>query len=211
MDVMVQNVVQGPNTNLRTVRAYIDRNGEVHGAIVTQKIRQYPVDFGVGCLNQTVHHQVITELGIRFMKGISYRGIGAVEFKMDPRDGAFKMMELNARVDKQIALFTKAGVNLPWLMYQDLVGMPMDPVVPYADGIRWHDFVMDCRAYMTLRSRRETSFKEWVRTWLGAECHPYFDWRDIRPVLVKTRCGFDALNELFYLALFSLGRIMKRS
>lgn len=208
-EAMVQSVVPGPNTSLRNVRAYIDKGGEVHGAVECQKVRQYPVDFGVGCLNQTMHHPGIREVGIRFMKGIGYRGLGAVEFKMDPSDGVPKMMELNARVGKTIGLSTKAGVNLPWLMYQDMTGMPLDHDAHYADGVRWHDFVMDCRAYSVLRSRSEVTFNEWVRTSLGAECHPYFDWRDLRPSLVSTRYGLTPVNELFHIAVLGVGRTIR--
>ena len=211
IDVMVQRVILGPSTNLGAVRAYIDREGEAHGVIETQKIRQYPVDFGISSLTQTMHNEKIRELGMRFMKGIGYRGIGSVEFKLDMSDGIFKMMELNARVVKNIGLSTKAGINLPWLMYQDMTGMPIDEDAPYADNVRWHDFVMDCRAYMTLRSRKETTFKEWMRTSLGAECHPYFDWKDLGPALVQTRYGFDPARELFYITLFNLGKLFMRS
>jgi D-aspartate ligase len=210
IEVIVQEVIIGPNTNLRGMRAYIDKEGGVHGVLESNKVRQYPVDFGIGCLNQTSHNEVVARQGLQLMKGIGYRGIGAVEFKLDERDGVFKLMELNARVGKTIALSTKVGVNLPWMMYQDMVGMPIDEDVEYANGVRWHDFIQDCRAYHTLRSRRDITFKDWVRTSLGSECHPFFAWNDLRPALVHTRYGFDTMMEIYYTLMFSAGRLLRR-
>ncbi len=210
IEVMVQKVIPGPNINLRGLRAYIDGKGEAHGVSEVVKIRQYPVDFGIGCLVQTSHNDEVREQGLRFMKGIGYRGIGAVEFKQDQRDGVFKLMELNARVCRNVGLSTKAGINLPWLMYQDTTGMPIDKVESYADGVRWHDFIMDCRAYQTLKARREITFRDWVRTSLGSDCHPFFAWNDLRPALVQTRYGLDTALEVFYLTVFSAGQLLRR-
>ena len=209
IEVMVQKVIPGPNTNLKGMRAYIDREGEAHGVSEVVKIRQYPVDFGIGCHVQTIHNDEVGEQGLRFMKGIGYRGIGAVEFKQDQRDGIFKLMELNSRVCRNVGLSIKAGINLPWLMYQDITGMPIDEVDGYDDGVRWHDFIMDCRAYQTLRRRREITFKEWTRSSIGSDCHPFFAWNDLRPAAVQTRYGFDIAMEIFYLAVFSAGQLLR--
>ena len=192
------------------MRAYIDKNGEAHGVSEVMKIRQYPVDFGIGCLVQSIHNEDVREQGLRFMKGIGYRGIGGVEFKQDPRDGIFKLMELNARVCRNVGLSTKAGINLPWLMYQDMIGMPIDEG-SYVDGVRWQEFIMDCRAYQTLRGRKDITLKEWLRTSLGTDCHPFFAWNDLRPVLVQTRYGLDVALELFYLTMFSAGKLLRRN
>jgi D-aspartate ligase len=210
IEAMVQKVIPGPNTNLRGVRAYIDGTGKAHGVSEVVKIRQYPVDFGIGCLVQTSHNDEVREQGLRFMKGIGYRGIGAVEFKQDQRDGIFKLMELNARVCRNVGLSTKAGINLPWMMYQDMINTPIDEDVAYTDGIRWHDFIMDCRAYQTLRARKEMTFRDWIRTSLGSDCHPFFAWSDLRPALVETRYGLDAVLEIVHLMVFSARQMLGR-
>jgi D-aspartate ligase len=204
VEVIVQEVVPGPNTNLRGIRAYIDKNGKAHGVLESEKIRQYPVDFGIGCLNQTSHNKIIAMQGLALMKGIDYRGIGAVEFKKDERDGVFRLMELNARIGKTIWLSTKAGLNLPWMMYQDVVGMPIDDDVDYTDGIRWHDFIMDSGAYQTLKARNEITFKEWMRTSIGSDCHPFFAWNDLMPSLIETNYGVDVVHEIANLVIFSV-------
>ena len=211
VEAMVQSVIQGPNPNLISVRAYFDKNGVPHGVMEAQKVRQYPVDFGVGCLTQTVHCEEVRKMGLKFMQALGYRGVGYVEFKKDDRDGEYKMIELNARVGKTIGLSTRAGINLPWMMYQDLSGGQIDEVHDYPDKVRWHDFVHDCRAYMTLRSRGDITFKEWMRTSLGSECHCYFAWNDLKPVMVESKYGYSSVKELFYVALYSVGKSFKGS
>jgi D-aspartate ligase len=59
-----------------------------------------------------------------------------VEFKRDPRDGGYKLMEVNARHWLWHSLAAACGVNLSYVAYRDAIGDPF--VAPrQIDGPRW--------------------------------------------------------------------------
>jgi len=62
-----------------------------------------------------------------------------VEFKVDPRDGLPKLMEINPRFWGSLSLAIHAGVNFPLLLHKMARGKRFDPVEQYRTGIacRW--------------------------------------------------------------------------
>jgi predicted ATP-grasp superfamily ATP-dependent carboligase len=62
-----------------------------------------------------------------------------VEFKVDPRDGTPKLMEINPRFWGSLALAVAAGVNFPYLLLRMARGENFKPVEHYALGkkARW--------------------------------------------------------------------------
>ena len=51
---------------------------------------------------------------------MGYHGIAHIEFKLDARDGVYKLMEINPRGWQFSYLATVCGVNLPYLAHWDL-------------------------------------------------------------------------------------------
>ena len=161
---------------------------------MTRKIRQYPTDFGVGTLMESVTNDEVRELGLRFFRGVNYRGVGSIEFKKDDRDGQYKMIELNARLWQQNVQATYAGINFPLVQYLDLTGQPVEPTTRYKLGVRWFDAIQDFQAYNSLRRNGSLSTIEWVRSWLGSDCYAYFAWDDLKPGWVNSRYGLKYLK-----------------
>jgi len=62
-----------------------------------------------------------------------------VEFKLDPRDGLPKLMEVNPRFWGSLSLAITAGVNFPYLLYRMSRGEKFQPVKNYQIGkkSRW--------------------------------------------------------------------------
>jgi D-aspartate ligase len=196
LDTMIQTIVQGPESNIVTVSTYIGRKGEPFGAFVWQKIRQCPKDFGVGSLTKSVHDDDLSSEAIKFFREIGYRGIGSLEFKRDERDGEFRLIELNARTWLQNVQATYSGINFPMIQYLDLLERPIGPIRDYKDGVRWFDSIGDLESYWAYRKSGSLSFGDWVRSWLGSECHARFAWDDIRPSLVAAEYGLTYIKLL---------------
>ena len=63
-------------------------------------------------------------------------GVAMVEFKLDPRDGLPKLMEINPRFWGSLPLAIEAGVNFPLLLYRMACGETFKPVENYRIGRR---------------------------------------------------------------------------
>ncbi len=179
--VMVQAIVPGPNTQNSNVRAYVAESGDVLAVFTSRKIRQYPVEFGVGTMAESVHDPELLDLGLRYFKGSGFRGFGYIEFKRDIRDGTPRMIELNARFSAQIIHSTDCGVNFPLIQYLDLAGRQPAPQMTFETGVRWLSAVGDIRsAWAHWRAGQLTPW-QWLRSWASARSFAVFAWDDPKP------------------------------
>lgn len=111
--------------------ALLDKNSEVKAAFIHKKIRMYPVQGGPSTLREGVCHPQIMELGISLLKALNWTGIAMAEFKVDPRDGMPKLMEVNPRFWGSLQLAISSGVDFPWLMLKLARGEDFSPVLDY--------------------------------------------------------------------------------
>ena len=63
----------------------------------------------------------------RLLRAIGFHGVSQVEFKRDPRDGRFKLMEINPRLWQWHGLAAALGVDFPRIVYLDLMGRRRSP------------------------------------------------------------------------------------
>jgi len=189
LDVIVQSIVPGPNTNHRMVNAYIDDSNRPLMLHVQRKIRQYPTDFGNGTLNESVQAQDASELGARLLQRLQYRGLANIEFKRDARTGELKLIEVNPRLGGTNILATRCGANLSLIAYLDLTGQKPAPVAHYREGVRYLVVGKDFRAFLDYYRRGELGPVEWARSVMTARVFPYLDWRDPLPFVMAAGRG----------------------
>lgn len=120
--ILIQEFIHGDATNLHENIYYYNSKGECVAEFFMQKIRQYPQKFGVCSVVRC--HPRITEIDFyskKLLKYINYRGAVHVEYKKDPKDGKYKLLEVNPRFIRANWLHTYCGVNIPYILYNDLV------------------------------------------------------------------------------------------
>jgi predicted ATP-grasp superfamily ATP-dependent carboligase len=111
--------------------ALLDESSRVKAAFVHRKLRMYPVQGGPSTLREGVRHSQIMELGFSLLKALNWTGIAMAEFKVDPRDGTPKLMEINPRFWGSLHLAILSGVDFPWLMVKMSKGESFPPVLDY--------------------------------------------------------------------------------
>jgi predicted ATP-grasp superfamily ATP-dependent carboligase len=116
--------------------ALLDETSNVKAVFIHKKVRMYPVQGGPSTLREGVEHPGIMELGISLLKSLKWVGVAMVEFKVDPRDGIPKLMEVNPRFWGSLHLAVISGVDFPYLMLRIARGDPFDPVLNYTVGKR---------------------------------------------------------------------------
>lgn len=198
LPAMVQSIVPGPNTNHFKLSAYVGRDGQPRASFALRKIRQYPPEFGVGCLVESVDAPDVTELGLRFLKAIEYRGVGSVEFKRDDRDGELKLIELNCRLWQQNSLATACGINFALVQMDDLDEKDVPLQDEYRTGVRWLDAVPDFQSFWAQRGNAGIGWAEWIASWRGTRAFSTFAWDDPLPFLRENRYGWKYLRFPYY-------------
>lgn len=188
-EAMVQSIIADPASNIRSVRVYIDRDGEVLGAFTNRKIRQFPTEFGRAVLAESIHDPELLEMGLKFFRDIDYRGFGLIEFKRDDRDNLLKVTDLNPRWLKTVNLATDAGIDFPLIHYRDLTGTPPPPQMEFKAGVRWLDAIGDVASARALHKEGTLAISDAARSWLGVRSFAVFANDDWKPFLEEYDYG----------------------
>jgi len=134
---MVQELVPGGDDALYTVGSYLARDGRRLGVFCGRKLRQTPPGIGTCRVGEAVWVEEAVDAALRLLRAFGFYGLSQVEFKRDPRDGRFKLMEINPRLWQWHGLAAACGVDLPRIAYADLTGEPIPDARMNGDGKRW--------------------------------------------------------------------------
>ena len=141
-EILIQEIIPGDGQRQYSYCAFF-RDGGGHSTLVARRLRQHPREFGrAATYVETLEHPKIEELSERFLRAINYYGLVEVEFKQDPRDGEFKLLDVNARTWGFHSISGPAGVDFPYLLYADQVGKHVDRYRARA-GVGWLRMVTD--------------------------------------------------------------------
>lgn len=134
---MVQEFVPGGDEELYSLGSYLREDGKPLGLFSGRKLTQVPPGIGTCRTGEAVWVQEVVDAGLQFLRELRFHGLSQVEFKRDPRDGRFKLMEINPRLWQWHGLATACGVDLPVIAYRDLTGEKVDPVSMTESGRIW--------------------------------------------------------------------------
>ena len=181
----LQEYIPGPPTAHYFIDGFADRSGRVVARFARRRLRMYPPDFGNSSLHVSIPVEDVKPAADALdllLHRLNYRGIFSAEFKLDPRDGQFKILEVNARPWWFIEFAARSGVDVCTLAYRDALGLHCDPIKSYQTGRLCVTLDLDVRSYLHLRRKKAIGLREWLRSWLGAD-HPVFSWSDPGPAL----------------------------
>jgi D-aspartate ligase len=134
---MVQELVPGGDDALYSVGSYLGADGTALGVFCGRKLRQTPPGVGTCRVGEACWVPEVVDGGLRLLRAFGFNGLSQVEFKRDPRDGRYKLMEINPRLWQWHGLAAACGVDLPRIAYADLVGAPVPPAAMNGSGRRW--------------------------------------------------------------------------
>lgn len=121
--------------------ALYDR-GEPVARFQHRRIRSYSYAGGASVFRKSVYLPELEAAGMRLLDELDWHGPAMVEFKRDPRDGEFKLMEINPRFWGSLALSVASGVDFPYRYFQ-LAGDELPPAaaateIGYEEGVGCH-------------------------------------------------------------------------
>jgi D-aspartate ligase len=141
-EIIVQEMIPGGGQQQYAFCAFF-RDGQAVASMTVRRRRQHPSDFG--CASTFVETTDLTDLtapSVEFLQAIGYYGLVEMEYMRDPRDGAYKLLDVNARTWGYHTLGRTAGVDFPYLLYRDQVGSDVG-LVRARPGVRWVRLITD--------------------------------------------------------------------
>ena len=186
-NLMIQELIPGTDDQVYIFNGYFDRNSDCLAGFTGYKVRQYPVHVGCASLGECRWVEEVASTTIDFMKAIGYQGILDIGYRLDPRDGKYKVLDINPRVGQAFRLFVAENDHdVVKALYLDFTGQQQPPVVP-REGRRWA--IEDCDLISSIDYYREGTLRpvQWLRSYRRLEELAWFDWRDPAPVLELLR------------------------
>ncbi len=182
--VMVQERIGGGDEGLYGFLAYYDGTSRCLAGMTKRKLRQNPPIYGDGSLQVSVWEPEVEKLARRLLDHFHFRGLVGVEFKEDPADGLFKLIEVNPRSVSGNGLAVASGMDLPFIAYRDVLGLSVDIPSSFKKGVRLVNELWDFRSFRTYRSRGELRTGTWIRSIIGPNTvYAYFAWDDPMPFI----------------------------
>ena len=179
--VMVQEVIGGSDDRLLTFLSYFNSAAEPVAYCIRKKVRQFPVDFGYCTMTLSCHDPVVEEQSIKLLQGMGFHGISGVEWKVDPRSGVCKLIEINPRAVNTTAIAAACGVDLPYIAFRETLGQLDGTVTTWRDDVKWINFEQDAWAARELCRQGKLSWGEWRESIAGRKVHALYAPDDVWP------------------------------
>ena len=181
--LMVQEMLPGGGEAQFSYAALCE-NGSPLASVVARRTRQFPMDFGrFSTFVETVQEPQVVEPAVRLLAAMRFTGLIEVEFKQDPRDGRFKVLDLNPRAWGWHTLCGRAGVDFPYLALLLARGETV-PEAHGRTGERWVRMGADLAMAIQEIWRGRLSLSGYLRSLAGSlEC-AMFAWDDPMPGLL---------------------------
>lgn len=145
-DLIVQEWIEGSDSDIYFCLQYIAADGSTVASFVGRKIRSWPPRIGgtASCTAAPEYQDKLSALTTDFFRQVGFVGMGSMEFKRDPRDGEFYMVEPTVgRTDFQEEVATLHGHNLPLAAYCTETGVALPPVQAVTRQTLWREPVTD--------------------------------------------------------------------
>jgi len=183
-NLMIQEYIPGGDDQVFIFNGYFDRNSDCLAAYTGHKLRQYPIHIGSASLGICRWNPQVADQTTRLMKDLGYRGILDIGYRLDPRDGKYKVLDINPRVGQAFRLFTADNdMDVVRSLYLDLTGQAQPDYIP-REGRRWMIENYDVISTLHYFHEGSLSFGAWLRSFKGVQEAAWFDWHDPLPFVV---------------------------
>lgn len=187
--LILQELIPGGVESLYTLTAYSNKNGDILAYSTGHKIRQNPANLGTIISGRVTPTPELLLLGQKLIKAAGFYGISNTEFKKDPRDGVFKLIEINPRPGMWNYSVMASGINMPYIAYEEIHGNKMVSVRSSKRELVWILSIMDL--YFSTYGYKKTGFPEysmtfrkWLATIKGKKVDGVFMLNDPKPGLI---------------------------
>jgi D-aspartate ligase len=183
-EVMVQELIPGGGSQQFSYCAFF-RDGRAVGKMVARRRRQHPLLFGrASTYVETIEVPILEELSERFLRKINYYGLVELEYKLDPRDGRYKLLDVNARTWGYHSLGASAGVDFSYMLYADQLGLPVAECRG-APGVGWVRMTTDIPAAFCALIAGDVTLRTYLRSLKSCSADAVFSTQDPLPGLAE--------------------------
>ncbi len=183
-DVLVQELIPGDDTRGANYNSYF-WNGTPALEYTAEKVRMSPPGSGVPSVVVGKAIPEIIEPGRKLLKALGYYGYSCTEFKRDPRDGIYKLLEVNGRHNRSTLLAVRSGINFPWIEYRHLTAGELIPEKKQTQTLYWIDEFRDLFESIKHVEMERNGLPNFFKPYLHRHVFAVLDKKDLKPFLKR--------------------------
>jgi predicted ATP-grasp superfamily ATP-dependent carboligase len=194
---IVQEFIPGDDKHIYFCMQYINSSGQLLASFTGRKIRQWQPLSGGTASCEPVFAPELHEITQAIFQKAGFWGIGSMEYKKDPRDDLFYIIEPTVgRTDFQEAVAIANDVNIPFIAYQDAIGNAVKPIIKNGGRKAWMHFTNDRLAAANAIERNQLTRLQWLYSLRKIRCFDFLSFSDPAPTfsflktVCKNRCTF---------------------
>jgi predicted ATP-grasp superfamily ATP-dependent carboligase len=181
---MVQELIPGDGRCQFSYCGFF-KDGQSLATMAVRRLRQRPLDFGrSSTFVETVELPELEEIACHFLSRMDYYGLVEIEFKLDQRDGRYKLLDVNPRTWGYHSLGLRAGTDFPYLLFRDQLGHTVDSVRATA-GVSWVRLSTDLPTALPELLARRWPWREYARSLFSADAEGLFARDDPAPAFAE--------------------------
>jgi D-aspartate ligase len=165
------------------VHGYCDTDSTSRVAFTGVKLRAYPPEAGLTTLGRCAANPALLAQAEKLFKQLCYRGIMDMDWRLDKRDGQYKLLDFNPRVGAQFRMFEdEHGVDVVRALHLDLTGRE----IPAGRQVQGRGFVVEHLDWFAARGDpRQTAptLRQWLASVLRVQERAWFASDDPLPFL----------------------------
>jgi len=184
-NLMLQELIPGDDDQVYIFNGYFNANSDPLASFTGHKVRQYPIHVGCASLGECRWHDRVAVKTHALMKAVGYKGILDIGYRLDPRDGKYKVLDINPRVGQAFRIFVAENdMDVIRSLYLDLTGQEQPEIVP-REGRRWIIEDYDIVSTYDYFSEKSLGLNEWLKSLANIQEGAWFCWKDPFPFLHK--------------------------
>jgi len=190
--VLLQEYFAGEGVGIELIA----RHGEIEFAFQHLRLHEVPLTGGGSSLRMSVPIEPeLLDASQKLMRALNWHGVAMVEFKWNPADRSYSLMEINGRFWGSLPLAIAAGADFPAMLYEllttdSIATRPAAKTGVYcrklSSDLYWHEMVLrrDAPANLVRFPSNGQILKDVLLTFLPRHHFDVQQWRDLKPGLI---------------------------
>lgn len=172
--LILQEYIPGDDSNMRVMNCYCGRDKKVKLIALGNALLEEHSPEGIGSYAAIINgcDETLNERMKGFLESLGYVGFANFDMKLDPRDGSYKLFEMNLRQGRSSFFVTAAGYNLAQWLVDDVIYHKDMPCTVAKNKVLWT--IIPTK--IIFKYVRSESAKAEARALIkaGKVCHSYY-------------------------------------
>jgi len=191
LEVLIQELIPGDDTCGINYCSYFCGD-KFLAEFTAEKVRLAPTHFGVPRVLISKHIPEIISPTRKLLQAMKFCGYSCVEYKKDSRNGVYKLMDINGRMNRSILHSLRCGINFPWIVYNHQVYNKLPLQNSFVSGVYWIDLFSDIIHSVKCRGTEKYNLRHYIKPYINPCIFSIFCIKDFKPIIKR---GLDVIRQ----------------